>query len=72
MRMQSDAASRPQDQADFAISFQVYVCAIYRCGAADARGVGRTRHLTLAYVATDRVGETSLLQSRIFVQRTQP
>ena len=40
MRMQPDAASRPQDRGDFGSSFRYNAIALYRCGAADARGVG--------------------------------
>jgi hypothetical protein len=44
--MQPDAATRPQDRADFGIYLRYNAIAIYRGGAADAPLVGR-RVITL-------------------------
>ena len=39
MRMQSDAAARPQDHSHFGAQLRLKAISIYRCGAADAQMV---------------------------------
>ena len=66
-----DAAARRARSGVFQCWKHANVLPIYNGGAGEWQAVGRTRHLGLASFSTDHAGETSLLQSRIFVQRTQ-
>jgi hypothetical protein len=56
MRMQPDAASRPQDHAEFGICLRYNACTIYRGGAADAQLVRRRSSLSIQnHAVHDRV-----------------